>query len=127
MGMAAPHCIVFVNPKYANDVKQEQKVRKLKWFYNGDQKTVSVSIPPNANHCMIILRKKNPLLPDILLQLCGSALERFDSYKLKYLGVLLSCDLSWSLHVEFACQKARRILGLLYRRFYSQSSQDSLK
>ena len=81
----------------------------------------------NTSKCkyMIISRKRNPPLPDIPLQLCGSALERVDSYK--YLGVLVSCDLSWSLHIEFACQKARRVLGLLYRRFYGQASQDSLK
>ena len=81
----------------------------------------------NTSKCkyMIISRKRNPPLPDIPLQLCGSALERVDSYK--YLGVLVSCDLSWSLHIEFACQKAWRVLGLLYRRFYGQASQDSLK
>ena len=81
----------------------------------------------NTSKCkyMIISCKRNPPLPDIPLQLCESALERVDSYK--YLGVLLSCDLSWSLHAEFACQKARWVLGLLYRRFYGQASQDSLK
>ena len=67
-----------------------------------------------------------PPLPDIPLQLFGSALEGVNS-GYTYLGVLLSYDLSWSLHVEFACQKALWVLSLLYRRFYDQASQESLK
>ena len=70
-------------------------------------------------------RKRAPLMLDVPLLLFGSALERVDSYK--YLGVLLTGDLSWSLQVESVCQKARRILGLLYRRFYGLASQESLK
>ena len=81
----------------------------------------------NSSKCkyMVVSRKKNPLVPYIPLQLFGNALERVDSYR--YLGVLLTGDLSWSLQVESVCQKARRILGLLYRRFYGQASQESLK
>ena len=74
---------------------------------------------------MIISRKRNPPVPEVPLKLFGSPLEIVDSYK--YLGVLLTGDLSWSLQVESVCQKARRILGLLYRRFYGQASQESLK
>jgi hypothetical protein len=74
---------------------------------------------------MIVSRKKIPTLPESPLQLLGSELERVDCYK--YLGVLLTCDLSWSSHVSNICTKARRVLGLLYRRFYGSSSQSSLK
>ena len=81
----------------------------------------------NTSKCkyMVVSRKRDPPEPDVPLLLFGSALERVDSYK--YLGVLLTGDLSWSLQVETVCQKARRILGLLYRRFYGRASQDSLK
>ena len=74
---------------------------------------------------MIVSRKSNPPLPDTPLQLFGSSLDRVDSYK--YLGVLVTDNLSWSPQVEAVCSKARRILGLLYRRFYGQASQESLK
>ena len=33
-------------------------------------------------------------------------------------GVLLSSDMKWSSHIEVTCSKAKRVLGLLYRRFY---------
>ena len=41
--------------------------------------------------------------------------------------MLLTDNLLWSMQVESVCQKARRVLGLLYRRFYGQASQETLK
>ena len=40
----------------------------------------------------------------------------------KYLAVLLSHDLSWGEHVQSICSKARKILGLLYSRFYNNAT-----
>ena len=37
---------------------------------------------------------------------------------MKYLGVLISSDLSWSAHIETVVSKARKALGCIYRRFY---------
>ena len=34
--------------------------------------------------------------------------------------------LSWSKHITSVCNKARRLLGLLYRRFYQQSEPETL-
>ena len=94
---------------------------------NIEQWSTENSLNFNTSKCkyVIVSRKRNPPEPAAPLQLFGNALERVDSYK--YLGVLLTDDLSWSLQVEFVCQKARRVLGLLYRRFYGQASQESLK
>ena len=36
----------------------------------------------------------------------------------KYLGVTLTSDLSWSLHITNICKKTRKQTGLLYRNFY---------
>ena len=82
-----------------------------------------LSLNPSKCKYMIVSRKKTPTLPDNPLRLLEDDLERVDSYK--YLGVLLTNDLSWSPHVGNICAKARRVLGLLYRRFYGSTSQNS--
>ena len=37
---------------------------------------------------------------------------------MKYLGVHISSDLSWSIHIDIITSKARRTLGFIYRKFY---------
>ena len=74
---------------------------------------------------MVISRKHTPSLPPTELWLNGEPLQRTESYK--YLGLLLSNNLSWSAHISSVCAKARQILGLLYRRFYSYTNPDALK
>ena len=36
----------------------------------------------------------------------------------KFLGVLLTSDLTWSQHIDKVCSKTRKLIGLFYRRFY---------
>ena len=44
---------------------------------------------------------------------------------IKYLGILLSCDISWSPHIAVVCLKACQMIGLLYRRFYLDPVADT--
>ena len=44
----------------------------------------------------------------------------------KYLGVLLSQDMSWSPQVQAVCSKAKKVLGLLYRKFYGCANTEML-
>ena len=89
--------------------------------------SVANSLSFNTSKCkyMVISRKLTPSLPEMELQLNGEPLQRVESYK--YLGLILSNNLSWSAHISSVCSKARQILGLLYRRFYSCSGPDALK
>jgi len=68
-------------------------------------------IGPNANVSI-------PSSPLTIL-LAGHPLDQVKIFK--YLGVLLSHDLSWSDHVQSVCSKARKIFGLLYRQFYNNT------
>ena len=79
----------------------------------------------NRDKCkyMIVSRRKTVSTPSSLL-LEGHSLERVEMFK--YLGVLLSHDLSWGEHVQAICSKARKILGLLYRRFYNNTPSSTL-
>ncbi len=60
--------------------------------------------------------------PTIFLE--GTALEQVATFK--YLGVILSSDLSWTPQVDSVCTKARKVLGLLYRRFHNNAGCDTL-
>ena len=81
----------------------------------------------NVSKCkyMIISRRNSPTLPPIQLHLLGDPLQRVECYK--YLGLLISSNMSWSTHITATCSKAKQILGLLYRRFYGTASPDTLK
>ena len=45
---------------------------------------------------------------------------------MKYLGVYISSDLSWSIHIDIITSKARRTLGLIYRKFYRTGNSSVL-
>ena len=72
---------------------------------------------------MLITCKKRPLNPPAIL-INGIPLDMVDSYK--YLGLLISSDLSWSHRIDSICSKARKILGLLYWRFSRDTEPHAL-
>lgn len=65
---------------------------------------------------MLLSRKRKSYFSGNQLWLRDTAIERV--YEFKYLGVLVSHDLTWSSHISSTCSKARRLLGLFYRQFY---------
>ena len=67
---------------------------------------------------MTISRRRAVSTPPTSLLLDGHPLDKVETFK--YLGVLLSHDLSWGEHVQSTCAKAKNILGLLYRQFYTR-------
>ena len=55
----------------------------------------------------------------------GQPLEKVHSYK--YLGVLISSDLSWSRNVSSICSKAKKHMGMLYHHFYCDTDSSTLR
>ena len=75
---------------------------------------------------MHVSRKRTPLSPSTPIALNDTVLDTVSTYK--YLGLLISSDLSWTPHIQQICMrsKARKILGLLYRRYYEYSDPATL-
>ena len=60
------------------------------------------------------LKSRAQLVEPMLL--LGEPIERVTSYK--HLGVILTDNLSWSMHIDRISSKAGCLVGLLYRKFY---------
>ena len=74
---------------------------------------------------MLISRKSQSFLSSLLpLLLSSSTIELVYSYK--YLGVVISSNLSWSPHIPSVCSKSRKILGYIFCNLYRFSSPSSL-
>ena len=79
----------------------------------------------NSAKCkyMTISRKRGNSADQVQLSVNGTPLEHIQSFK--YLGLTISSDLSWS-NIISTCSKARKLIGLLYTRFYSNTTSESL-
>ena len=74
---------------------------------------------------MIVTRKPQSFvcsLPPLYVN--NLPLELVTSYK--YLGVILTCNLSWSPHIQAICSKARKVIGFIYRTFYKHCTFQTL-
>jgi len=75
----------------------------------------------NSAKCKFMLvsrsSRRNNTTPSQPSCLNGSPLESVPTFK--YLGVLLSSDLTWSKHVQSIRSRARKLIGLLYRQYQS--------
>jgi len=78
----------------------------------------------NPAKCKFMRISRKITLAALPLVLNGSVLEEVNTFK--YLGVLISSNLSWSTHIQSVCSKARKIAGLLYRRYYQLSNSYTL-
>ena len=72
---------------------------------------------------MLVSRKTVHSLPPTLT-VDGIPLTLVTEYK--YLGVTIASNLSWNLHITNICNKTRRLVGMFYRRFYINSSPETL-
>ena len=72
---------------------------------------------------MLVTKKRRPPQP-CTLSIKGKPLECVKQFK--YLGILLTDNLSWSPHIESICMKSNKIIGLLYRKFYNTATNSTL-
>ena len=87
--------------------------------YHSTHPSVNIwSYPENGSHVHAPIPVNN-------IKINCTDIERVST--LKYLGVWISSDFSWSTHVTNICKNTRRLIGLLYCWFYHYSSQDTLQ
>ena len=68
---------------------------------------------------IVISQKRKP--PTTQVSIFGSSIKQV--FSIRYLGVTMSSDLSWSAHIQATCCSAKRLLGFLYRFFREASGQ----
>ena len=85
----------------------------------------------NANKCRVMLlsRRRANSVPSPPIYLNGVVLSRVTTYK--YLGVIISHNLSWKPHnnniiITTICNKTRRLIGMIYRKFHGYSNPVTL-
>ena len=79
----------------------------------------------NPSKCKyLIASRRQPHLPHTRLFIGRDVLELVDSYR--YLGVLVTSKLSWADHINHICSKARKLVGMLYRHFYTWADTSTL-
>ena len=78
-----------------------------------------LKLNPAKTKFMLISRKRFP--PNLSVCIEGTPIIQGES--LKYLGVTITSDLSWSTHINSTCTKARKQLGFLYQNFYQANRQ----
>ena len=91
------------------------------WYY---MCMLCILLVLHTGSCVILWEfMNNPAIPPVVTLGCHTIAR---VYQYTYLGVTLSADLSWDKHIHVLCTKAKKMLGLLYRSFYPNSSASSL-
>ena len=80
----------------------------------------------NTLKCCYLLfsRKPTPTLPSSPLLINNTVLRLAKEFK--YLGVTFSSDASWTPHINTICLKTRKLVGMLFRKFYCHIDSHSL-
>ena len=71
-----------------------------------------------------LLKEPTPTLPSSPLLVNNTVLRM--AKKFKYLGVTFSLDASWTLHINTICLKTRKLVDMLFQKFYCHTDSHSL-
>ena len=80
-----------------------------------------LSINPSKSSLLVISRSRTK--PQVLLTINSTPVTIVESAK--YLGITITSDLRWNVHISNICKSAKQKLGLIYRNF-NQAEQRSL-
>ena len=83
-----------------------------------------LSLQPAKCCSMLISRRRSCAIPPPIIFVGNCPLAQVSS--VKYLGVHISSDLTWSPHIAILCNRARRLIGLMYRRFSKNADTKTL-
>ena len=112
----ADDCIVYNTIKDANSAKllQDDLDSLATW-----EKTWGMEFHPQKCSVLSVTRSRSPF--NFRYKLKGHTLESTDSSK--YLGINLSSNLTWKLHIDKMTKKANSVLGFLRRNLHHASSE----
>ena len=131
LSLSCPHCKIIL---YADDILllhpfdshshstclQHDLSLLQTWLLNN-----SLSLNVSKSKYMIFSFKPQSSFDSFpSLSVSGSPLERV--YCFTYLGLLFHCSMSWSLHLASLRKRAKKMVGFLYRNFYTGSSPSTL-
>ena len=118
---------------YADDILLYRPIRQASDYHLLQQDVEALGEWANNNYltfnpakskALVFSRKRRPVPVPSYFQLNGSKLEIVDS--VKYLGITISSDLTWSKHINIIGSKARKLVGLLFRQFYRCADTDTI-
>ena len=120
--MYADDILLYRPIRQASDYQRlQQDVEALGKWANDNYLTFN----PSKSKATVFSRKRHPVQAPSYLSLNGSTLEIVDS--VKYLGITISSDLSWTKHINIISSKARKLVGLLFRQFYRCADADIIR
>ena len=99
--------------------------RKLLPSLYGSPVTILHSTVTNAATWWLPNKRSRSIAPPNLYIDSNATLPHVKS--VKYLGIQLLSDLSWSSHISNICSKSSKLIGLMYRRFYLCTPEVALK
>ena len=119
---------------YADDVLLYRPIRQASDFQLLQQDVDALGIWADNNYltfnpskckAMVFSSRRQPVPFPANFSLNGFLLEVVDS--VKYLGLSISSDLSWTNHINSITSKARKLVGLLFRQFYRCADTDVIR
>ena len=81
----------------------------------------------NSSKCIIASQKRHPVVPVYKLHIGDDniILEQVESYR--YLGVTITSKLDWTQYINHVATKARKLVGMQYRKYYTWTDTPVLR